>query len=113
MNLTDKATKRLLKYKALKYTEGLTTDKNYRVDVPVSLKEYKRLQQAAMSKVAYRIVLRWLSRPDKFMCVDCKLTKAEVWEHRDYRKPLKVAPVCQACNLARGPALPVVDKSIT
>lgn len=36
-------------------------------------------------------------------CVDCGKA-AEVHEHRDYGDPLKVEPVCTACNLIRGVA---------
>jgi hypothetical protein len=39
-------------------------------------------------------------------CVDCgKL--AEVYDHRDYNKPLDVVPVCRSCNYRRGAAIPV------
>ena len=37
-------------------------------------------------------------------CVDCG-EKAQVYDHRDYNKPLEVDPVCQKCNCARGPAV--------
>ena len=36
------------------------------------------------------------------LCVDCG-KRATGYDHRDYRKPLKVAPVCQRCNVLRGP----------
>lgn len=36
-------------------------------------------------------------------CVDCG-SAAEVWEHRDYTKPLDVDPCCISCNLRRGKA---------
>jgi hypothetical protein len=39
------------------------------------------------------------------LCVDCKGKRAVHYEHRDYGKPLEVDPVCQGCNLRRGPAL--------
>lgn len=35
-------------------------------------------------------------------CVDCAAPAVE-YDHRDYRKPLDVDPVCRACNAARGP----------
>lgn len=38
-------------------------------------------------------------------CVDCG-EKATEWDHRDYRKPLDVEPVCRKCNNHRGPGLP-------
>jgi len=36
-------------------------------------------------------------------CLDCN-KGAEVYDHRDYLKPLDVEPVCKACNYKRGPA---------
>jgi hypothetical protein len=38
-----------------------------------------------------------------YSCVDCG-KRAQVWEHRDYRKPLEVEPCCYSCNQKRGPA---------
>lgn len=37
-------------------------------------------------------------------CKDCGRWPAQVYEHRDYDKPLEVDPVCQRCNLKRGRA---------
>jgi len=37
-------------------------------------------------------------------CVDCGRQATE-YDHRDYRKPLEVEPVCRSCNRKRGPAL--------
>ena len=37
-------------------------------------------------------------------CVDCG-RRASDYDHRDYGKPLKVEPVCNECNIKRGPAL--------
>ena len=36
-------------------------------------------------------------------CYDC-FKKAMYWDHRDYRLPLDVHPVCGHCNAKRGPA---------
>jgi hypothetical protein len=38
-------------------------------------------------------------------CADCD-QRAEVWDHRDYRYPFAVEPVCVGCNSARGPGKP-------
>lgn len=38
-------------------------------------------------------------------CVDCGHQAAH-YDHRDYNRPLDVAPVCCSCNLKRGPAIP-------
>ncbi len=35
------------------------------------------------------------------LCVDCG-GQAEVYDHRDYNRPLDVAPVCKACDALRG-----------
>lgn len=44
-------------------------------------------------------------RPAKdFICVDCG-KNAEVYDHRDYNKPLDVVPVCRKCNKKRGAGL--------
>lgn len=39
-------------------------------------------------------------------CVDCS-APAAVYDHRDYRRPLDVEPVCRRCNVRRGPAVDV------
>lgn len=39
-------------------------------------------------------------------CVDCGRI-AENYDHRDYRKPLDVEPVCRKCNHKRGNAMQV------
>lgn len=38
-------------------------------------------------------------------CVDCG-RRAQCYDHRDYRKPLRVEPVCKRCNSMRGPGRP-------
>jgi hypothetical protein len=37
-------------------------------------------------------------------CSDCE-SPAKEYDHRDYKKPLEVEPVCMACNAARGPGI--------
>lgn len=41
-------------------------------------------------------------------CVDCG-EMATGYDHRDYRKPLDVQPVCRYCNTKRGPGLPYTE----
>src|SRR3990167_5820689 len=36
-------------------------------------------------------------------CTDCQ-DRATTYDHREYKKPLEVDPVCKSCNAARGPA---------
>lgn len=38
------------------------------------------------------------------ICADCSNPATE-YDHRDYKKPLEVDPVCRFCNAARGPGL--------
>lgn len=49
----------------------------------------------------------YLPRPATLLCLDCGCP-AQVYDHRDYNRPLDVEPVCHACNVKRGPALPFV-----
>jgi len=42
----------------------------------------------------------------KLQCADCGLP-AFCYDHRDYNKPLDVAPVCRVCNRKRGSAIPL------
>lgn len=37
-------------------------------------------------------------------CADCG-GQATCYDHRDYRKPLDVTPVCSRCNIRRGSAV--------
>jgi len=41
-------------------------------------------------------------------CTDCD-NKAQVYDHREYSKPLEVDPVCKSCNMKRGPAIEVLN----
>ena len=49
----------------------------------------------------------YLQKPSTLTCLDCG-QPAQVYDHRDYNKPLDVEPVCHACNVNRGPAKPFV-----
>lgn len=44
-----------------------------------------------------------MERPARYRCVDCAIPAAQ-YDHRDYSKPLDVAPVCRSCNRKRGSA---------
>ena len=55
---------------------------------------------------AHRMVKAAIKRgvlppPSELGCADC-LNDAQVYDHRDYRKPLDVDPVCRSCNRRRG-----------
>lgn len=47
----------------------------------------------------------YLKKVHDLTCLDCG-APAQVYDHRDYNKPLEVEPVCHACNIKRGPAIP-------
>ena|ERR1039458_4542313 len=63
-----------------------------------------------LTVVAHRAIARAIKRGDipkaiELQCKDCG--KAAVhYDHRDYRKPLEVDPVCKNCHNKRGPGLP-------
>ena len=59
--------------------------------------------RTAGNAVAMAIRKGTLEPASKFRCVDCG-DKASDYDHRDYRKPLEVVPVCRSCNLLRGSA---------
>ncbi len=74
----------------------------------ISREEYKILQAEAARAVAKAVrsgVLPQINGDAIVQCVDCGLP-ANGYDHRDYRKPLDVEPVCSSCNAYRGPALP-------
>jgi len=62
-----------------------------------------RLLERANGAVASAINAGKLQNPKTMICVDCGNAATE-YDHRDYRKPLDVAPVCRPCNHRRGPA---------
>ena len=55
----------------------------------------------ARDTLAYAKVMGKLPRADTMLCVDCG-KQADRYDHRDYRRPLDVEPVCLKCNAARG-----------
>jgi hypothetical protein len=57
----------------------------------------------AMRAVAWARRKDLLPHPTEHACVDCGKT-AQVYDHRDYGRPLDVVPVCRACNAKRGTA---------
>lgn len=83
---------------------------NYRKDNPNSdLHRYNAtvkgtLKEWAKSVVFQEVRAKRIPRPDTLLCVDCG-KQARCYDHRDYRSPLVIAPVCTACNRKRGPGL--------
>lgn len=64
---------------------------------------------AAHAEVARAVARGLLPRPNTMVCADCG-DPAEVYDHRDYAKPLEVEAVCQLCNQRRGPAKYVANQ---
>jgi hypothetical protein len=60
-------------------------------------------RDVARSWMALALRTGRLMPASSFRCVDCDKW-AEVWEHRDYSRPLDVEPTCCSCNHLRGPA---------
>jgi hypothetical protein len=60
-------------------------------------------QVHAISEVAKARREGVLPPPTDFQCEDCGAPATE-YDHRDYGKPLDVAPVCRGCNRRRGSA---------
>lgn len=64
------------------------------------------LRAKAIAAVGKAVKEGALARPSIFGCADCD-RPANVYDHRDYTKPLEVAPVCWSCNNRRGSAKPL------
>lgn len=58
----------------------------------------------AKSQVYKSVRARLIAPASWLSCKDCG-SQAEVYDHRDYHKPLEIEPVCKACNFKRGPGL--------
>ncbi len=65
----------------------------------------EQIKMVASNAVNHAVSQGRIPHADTLPCVDCK-GRAECYDHRDYRFPLKVDPVCRGCNVRRGPAAP-------
>lgn len=65
---------------------------------------------AIVSRSAYFGIIKRARECD--FCFDCGKPPTQ-YDHRDYRKPLDIDPVCNSCNRRRGAALPYLNKSVT
>lgn len=72
-------------------------------DVPRNKLEYMKMREFAIGLVQTDKYRGYRNKPDLEKCVDCG-EQAKHWEHRSYARPLLVEPVCQKCNIKRGPA---------
>ena len=73
-------------------------------------KERRARVHSALHKVRRAVKRGDLPHPNTLVCSDCS-APAEVYDHRDYLKPLSVEPVCRSCNIRRGPAK--INKPVT
>lgn len=64
--------------------------------------KYKERAQGAVRRAVVAGKLPKV-RGGRLPCVDCRRVRAHCYDHRNYGKPLQVAPVCHSCNLSRGP----------
>jgi len=68
--------------------------------------KYRPLAREAISVVRKAVASGALPKLDgSIPCVDCG-KPARNYDHRDYRRPLHVEPVCVSCNKQRGTAEP-------
>jgi hypothetical protein len=61
------------------------------------------IKRPAHKAVALAIRSGLMKKPSEHSCVDCG-EQAQVYDHREYAKPLDVVPVCKKCNIRRGHA---------
>lgn len=65
---------------------------------------YVSAQNAAGRLLNREIAAGRMPKAKGLVCADCGLM-AQVYDHRDYAKPLEVQPVCRSCNMIRGHAV--------
>ncbi len=82
------------------FTQERLTDRN--------LKRHETLRDACHVIMRIEVQAGRLLRAKGQACVDCA-KPATCYDHRDYRLPLQVEPVCRSCNQKRGRALPYAD----
>ena len=75
-----------------------------------SVEEYMRLGRRAQKVVRKLLIRGVLPSPNSLKCFDCGVS-AEVWEHRDYRLPDEVEPVCRRCKTIHYYAV-VIDSGV-
>lgn len=75
--------------------------------IEARMRRRTRLANGAHSKVRTAVLNGKLpALTGSILCVDCG-APAKQYDHRSYKKPLDVAPVCIPCNRKRGPAIEV------
>lgn len=81
--------------------------RHYRVGKPrirchSCTKKYRSVMAVASVMVMRAVKAGKLKPVRGQKCTDCG-KPARAYDHRDYRKPLVVEPVCASCNALRGP----------
>lgn len=66
--------------------------------------------QSVRSITKKAVKVGFLPDPKTLVCADCGIP-AQCYDHRDYNKPLDVAPVCRACNNKRGAGVALAGAS--
>lgn len=92
---------------------GLTRQRIYQI-VTEPERQYVNVEPRAPRSLYYKYAHQYVSAAVRngdlpkldggVLCADCNSPATE-YDHRDYKKPLEVDPVCRACNAARGPGL--------
>lgn len=73
--------------------------------------ERDKLVSIARREVAKAIRHGIIPKAKELKCADCG-DAAEQYDHRDYRKPMKVDPLCKNCHYVRGRGLPACYRPI-
>ena len=69
------------------------------------MKNPKQLRSVAHARITQAIRAKIIKPAKAYKCVDCGV-QAQAYDHRDYRKPFFVDPVCNKCNARRGQGYP-------
>jgi transcriptional regulator with XRE-family HTH domain len=92
-------------------TRRIARNKHERALCPKCLAYWRDICATAQNITSRLIAQRVIPNLWKQKCVDCG-NKAVFYDHRDYRKPEMVEPVCLSCNCLRGPAEPFRSMTI-
>ncbi len=87
----------------LNYGWGLTVAERRAADARASAMARRRARAAFAVRSA--VLSGRLPHPSFLRCADCD-ADAQCYDHRDYRRPLDVWPVCYSCDAKRGSGFP-------
>lgn len=87
---------------------------NERISGRISLSGEERIEWNRLRSRAAQAVRRAVKdghlkdlKKDKVPCADCG-SRATLYHHDDYSKPLEVIPICGGCNIHRGTNAPTI-----